>query len=229
MSKSNLGTPGSVIPPIHKAGYPFIAIFVALTIFLFWLSPHLGWPGVALTIWCCYFFRDPDRVLPPNEAAIISPADGIVCMVGPAAPPAGLGLDEDREYQRVCVFMNVFDCHVNRAPMAGKIINQIYTKGKFVNAALDQASTENERNSILLENEAGQKCAAVQISGLVARRILCWSKTGDKLERSERFGLIRFGSRVDVYLPDGSLPLVSVGQKAVAGETVLSELPSTQP
>jgi phosphatidylserine decarboxylase len=214
-----------VIPPIHKAGYPFIAVFVIVTVALFWLNVHLGWVGLALTVWCCFFFRDPERVPPPNPQAITSPADGIVCMVGPATPPEGLGLDQNEELDRICVFMNVFDCHVNRAPMAGEIKAEVYTKGRFVNAALDSASTENERNAILIENDKGQKMAVVQIAGLVARRILSWRHKGDTLDRTERFGLIRFGSRVDVYLPKGSTTLVSLGQKAIAGETALASLP----
>jgi len=203
-----------------------VACFALLTIGLIWIHPHLGWPGLALTVWCYFFFRDPERTLPPIEDAIISPADGVVCLLGPAHPPEGLGLDTNQEMQRVCVFMNVFDCHVNRSPLAGTIKRIAYTKGKFVNAALDEASSENERNALLLETDQGNNFVVVQIAGLVARRILCWAKEGDKLDRAERFGLIRFGSRVDVYLPEGSDVLISLGQKAIAGETILARLPN---
>ncbi len=228
MSTSKLGKPSSAIPPIHKKGWPFVACFIALTIGLIWVNPHLGWIGLALTVWCCFFFRDPERVQPPMEDAIISPADGVICLLGPAHPPEGLGLDSGKKMQRICVFMNVFDCHVNRSPIAGTIKKVAYTKGKFVNAALDQASTENERNALLVETDQGSQFVVVQIAGLVARRILCWAAEGDKLSRAERFGLIRFGSRVDVYLPDGSEVLISLGQKAVAGETTLARLPVTE-
>ena len=227
MSTSNLGKPSSVFPPIHKKGYPFVAAFILLTIGLIWINPHLGWPGAALTIWCYFFFRDPERIQPPQPDAISSPADGVVCLLGPAYPPEGLGLDPKVKMDRICVFMNVFDCHVNRLPVTGTIKKITYTKGKFVNAALDQASTENERNSLLVQTDQGQEFVVVQIAGLVARRILCWSKEGERLERAERFGLIRFGSRVDVYLPEGSETLVALGQKAIAGETVIARLPQT--
>ena len=166
------------------------------------------------------FFRDPDRVTPTKEGLIISPADGVVQSVGPAVPPAELEMG-DEERVRISIFMNVFDVHVNRIPADGQIVRQVYTPGKYLNAALDKASEENERHAILMKNASGKEIAFVQIAGLVARRILCWVEDGQTVKAGERFGLIRFGSRVDIYLPKGVSSLVCVGQRAVAGETVL--------
>ncbi|MEM7067816.1 MAG: phosphatidylserine decarboxylase [Pseudomonadota bacterium] len=210
----------NAIPPIHKEGYPFIAAFAVLTLILGWIWDPLFYVGVALTIWCALFFRDPKRVTPVNDELVISPADGKVSHVGNVVPPAELGLG-DEPMMRVSVFMNVFNCHVNRAPMRGKIARIVYSKGSFLNAELDKASEENERNSLVLETERGDM-AVVQIAGLVARRIVCWAHQGDEMAPGERFGLIRFGSRLDVYLPPKSVPMVAVGQTAVAGETVIA-------
>ena len=214
---------GTFIKPMHREGIKFVAIFAAITVALFFLSKILGWIGVILTIWCYYFFRDPERVTPTREGLLVSPADGVVSLIEPAVPPAELGMP-DEALTRVSVFMNVFNCHVNRVPIAGTITNIAYRPGKFLNASLDKASVDNERNSLRVQVEDGREIAVVQIAGLVARRIVCFIEAGVKLGTGERFGLIRFGSRVDVYLPAGVEPMVSIGQTMVAGETVIAEL-----
>ncbi|MHA6263539.1 phosphatidylserine decarboxylase [Arenibacterium sp. CAU 1754] len=211
------------IKPMHPEGRKFVAIFAAITIVLFLFSDVLGWVGVGLTVWCYYFFRDPERVTPDRPGLIISPADGIVSLIEPAIPPAELGLP-DEPLTRVSVFMSVFNCHVNRVPIAGEITHVSYRPGKFFNASLDKASSDNERNSLRIKMEDGRDLVVVQIAGLVARRIVCFVQPGAYLQTGERFGLIRFGSRLDVYLPDGVDPLVEVGQTMIAGETVLAEL-----
>lgn len=207
--------------PIHRQGYPFIAGFAAVTLILGYFSTSLFWIGLMLTAWCAYFFRDPERVTPLDDRLVISPADGVVSAVGPAVPPRELGLGTV-EMTRISVFMNVFSCHVNRAPVRGRIVRIEHRPGKFLNAELDKASAENERNGLVIESPNGT-VAAVQIAGLVARRIVCWAEAGGTLSVGERFGLIRFGSRVDVFLPAQATPRVAVGQTAVAGETVLAE------
>ncbi len=217
-----------VIKPLHREGYRFLAIFAVITLVLFLIWAPLGWIGVGLTVWCYYFFRDPERVTPDREGLVVSPADGIVSMIEPAVPPAELGLDA-APLTRISVFMNVFDCHVNRLPVGGTITAVAYRPGKFLNAALDKASDDNERNGLALQLADGRKLAVVQIAGLVARRILCDAKPGDLMLTGQRFGMIRFGSRLDVYLPDGVAPLVAVGQAMTAGETVLADLASVEP
>ncbi len=214
---------GTFIKPMHPEGIKFVAIFAVVTVGLFLLSDILGWIGAGLTVWCYYFFRDPERVTPKRPGLIVSPADGVVSLIEPAVPPAELGMD-DIALTRVSVFMNVFNCHVNRTPVAGVVSAVAYRPGKFFNASLDKASVDNERNSLCVELSDGQKLAVVQIAGLVARRIVCFVKPGARMQAGERFGLIRFGSRLDVYLPPGIEPLVSIGQTMVAGETVLAEL-----
>lgn len=204
-----------------------MAIFAVATALLWWLAMPLGLLGVVLTLWCAYFFRDPDRITPNRAGLVISPADGVVQMIQPAVPPAELGLDQ-RPRTRISVFMNVFNVHINRSPIDAEVVGSAYRPGKFVNAALDKASDENERSSLHLRTSDGQDICVVQIAGLVARRILTWTKPGQKLHAGERYGMIRFGSRVDVYLPDGVQPLVSVGQTAIAGETVLADLRSEE-
>ena len=218
----------NVLVPIHPEGRRFIAMFAvgALVLFLIWAP--LGWIGVILTLWCAYFFRDPERFTPIREGLVISPADGMVQSVTPAVPPPDLDLGTT-PLPRISVFMNVFDVHVNRSPVNGTVEVRAYTPGAFVNAALDKASEENERMALSIRMADGRRIGCVQIAGLVARRILCWVVPGRKLDAGERFGLIRFGSRVDVYLPEGVVPLVAVGQRAVAGETVLADLLSTEP
>lgn len=209
------------IKPMHREGIPFVAIFAVITCVLFLIWDPLGWIGLGLTIWCYYFFRDPKRAVPENKGLLVSPADGIVSMIAPAVPPAGLGLGPE-PLTRISVFMSVFNCHVNRAPIEGTVTAVEYRPGKFLNASLDKASEFNERNSIAIRMEDGRQIAVVQIAGLVARRIVWWVKPGSLLRTGERFGLIRFGSRLDVYLPEGVTPQVAVGQTAVAGETVLA-------
>ncbi|MGR3272125.1 phosphatidylserine decarboxylase [Thalassococcus profundi] len=216
------------LKPMHPEGRKFVAIFAAVTLVLFLLSDVLGWIGVGLTVWCYYFFRDPKRTVPQREGLLVSPADGVVSLIERAVPPAELGMP-DVPLLRVSVFMNVFNCHVNRAPCAGTIKAIAYRPGKFFNASLDKASSDNERNSLRLTLDDGREIAVVQIAGLVARRIVCFTTEGDRLETGERFGLIRFGSRVDVYLPEGVAPMVAVGQGCIAGETVIADLASAEP
>ncbi len=209
------------ITPIHKEGYVFIAGFAVLTLILFYLWQPLGWIGLILTAWCCYFFRDPVRVTPLDENLIVSPADGVVTLLGRAVPPPELGLGSE-PLERVCVFMSVFDCHVNRMPISGRLQRIAYKPGLFLNADLDKASEDNERNGFVIDSAYGT-VGLVQIAGLIARRIVCFVHEGDHRGVGERVGLIRFGSRVDVYLPAGARVLVGLNSKAIAGETVLAE------
>ncbi|WP_341910216.1 phosphatidylserine decarboxylase [Ferrovibrio terrae] len=217
----------SVLVPIHREGWKFIAIFAIVTLLLFWVATPLGWLGVILTCWCAYFFRDPARVTPTREGLLISPADGVVQMIERAVPPEELGMGSDAR-TRISVFMNVFDVHVNRVPIDGVVTALAYRPGKFLNAALDKASIDNERQSMRLKLTNGKEIAVVQIAGLVARRILCEAREGETYKAGERFGLIRFGSRVDVYLDDGMVPLVVTGQRCIAGETVIAEDGATE-
>jgi phosphatidylserine decarboxylase len=212
----------SVMVPVHPEGYRFAAIFAVLGIFLWWLWAPLGFVGVVLTVWCLYFFRNPERHTPTRQGLVISPADGVVQLIKTVVPPPELELG-DTPRTRISIFMNVFNVHINRSPMDGTITRKVYTPGAFVNATLDKASEDNERMSLCLETSTGKTIAFVQIAGLVARRILSFVEEGDSLQAGERFGLIRFGSRVDVYLDDGMVPLVSEGQLAVAGETVIAD------
>jgi phosphatidylserine decarboxylase len=213
----------SSIAPIHREGWRFVAIFAAVTLVLFWLNvPLLPWVGVILTLWCAYFFRDPERVTPMAANLVISPADGMVSHVVEVIPPSELDLPREK-HTRISVFMNVFDVHVNRSPVEGRIVKLAYVPGKFLNAELDKASEDNERQALTIEKPDGTRIGAVQIAGLVARRIVKFVEDGDSLQAGQRFGLIRFGSRVDVFLPLGVVPLVCVGQRAVAGETVLAD------
>ncbi len=212
--------------PVHKEGYPFIAGFFVVSLVLGFLWAPLMWIGFILTAWCAYFFRDPERVTPQDDDLVISPADGRVSAIAMVTPPEELGLGSE-PLLRISVFMNVFNCHVNRAPMRGRIMRVAYKSGSFLNAELDKASHDNERNGLVIETAHGD-IGVVQIAGLVARRIVCWSGEGMQLEAGERFGLIRFGSRLDVFLPAGVDPRVSVGQTAIAGETVLAEFGSAK-
>lgn len=218
----------TVVKPMHREGIRFVAIFAAITVVLFLLAPLAGWVGVGLTIWCYYFFRDPERVPPAGADLVVSPADGLVSMIEPAIPPAELDM-ADRPLTRISVFMNVFDCHVNRAPAAGTITHIGYRPGKFLNASLDKASADNERNSLRIRLPNGQDIAVVQIAGLVARRIVCHVAVGDTVATGERFGLIRFGSRLDIYLPEGVAPLARVGQTMISGETVIARIAASDP
>jgi phosphatidylserine decarboxylase len=211
------------LKPMHREGYKFVAIFAAITLVLFLIWDPLGWLGVGATVWCYYFFRDPKRAVPQGRGLIVSPADGVVSLIERAVPPPELGAGTE-PLLRVSVFMSVFNCHVNRAPIAGRVLKMAYRPGKFLNASLDKASEDNERNSLLLEMADGRHLVVVQIAGLVARRIVPFVTEGQGLRTGERFGLIRFGSRLDVYLPDGVEPLVALGQTMVGGETVLAEM-----
>jgi phosphatidylserine decarboxylase len=211
------------VKPMHPEGWRFVGIFGVVTLVLFLIWQPLGWVGLGLTVWCYYFFRDPKRSVPLEPGLIVSPADGVVSLIEPAVPPAELGLGPEA-LTRVSVFMSVFNCHVNRLPIEGRISAIAYRPGKFFNASLDKASVDNERNGLAVELPDGRKIAVVQIAGLVARRILCWAKTGQQLRTGERFGLIRFGSRLDVYLPPGVEPEVALGQTMIAGETILARL-----
>ena len=211
------------LTPIHREGYPFIGGFAVATLVLFWLWPPLGWLGMIVTLWCIYFFRDPPRVTPIREGIAVAPADGRVCQVVRVAPPRELGLGE-RPLPRVSIFMSVFDCHINRSPLAGRIERIIYRAGKFISADLDKASEDNERNAFVIVTGTGQRIAVVQIAGLIARRIVCFAREGDSLGAGQRIGMIRFGSRVDVYLPEETRVLTREGQIAIAGETLIADL-----
>ena len=209
--------------PIHPEGYPFIGGCALVSLVLFFLWPPLGWLATLATLWCAYFFRDPPRVTPVREGLVIAPADGRVSRIANAVPPAELGL-ADTALPRISIFMNVFDCHVNRSPVSGRIERVAYRAGKFLNADLDKASEDNERNALVIATATGVRVGVVQIAGLVARRIVPFVREGVSIGAGERIGMIRFGSRVDVYLPEGVRPLVSEGQTAIAGETVLADL-----
>lgn len=223
-----LQTIQSVMVPIHAAGWPFIAIFAVATALLAMLSGTLGWIGLILTAWCVYFFRDPPRVTPTRAGLIVSPGDGVVQKIVRVVPPAELALGE-LELTRISIFLNVFDVHVNRMPIGGTVTKAHYIAGKFLNASLDKASDENERQLLKITTDNGVDVGVVQIAGLVARRILCDAKEGETYATGERFGIIRFGSRVDVYLPQNVTPQVVVGQRAVGGETVLADMQSSEP
>jgi phosphatidylserine decarboxylase len=212
----------SILVPIHGDGYRFLAAAMGITVALFWIARPAGWLGVVVTLWVAYFFRDPPRVTPEGPELVICPADGVVQSVVQAPPPPELNMGPEPRW-RIAVFMNVFDVHVNRVPAAGEIVRLAYRRGAFLNASLDKASDANERQAIRLHTTEGKELAIVQIAGLVARRILCTLVEGQRVRAGERFGLIRFGSRVDVYLDHGMAPLVLAGQRAVAGETVLAD------
>jgi phosphatidylserine decarboxylase len=209
------------IPPIHPEGYPFIGGFALASLILFWMWSPLGWIGFLLTIWCALFFRDPVRVTPVREGLVVAPADGRISLITHALPPAELGLG-DKPLPRISIFMSVFNCHVNRAPVTGRIDRIAYRPGIFINAELDKASEDNERNSLVISTPQG-RVGVIQIAGLVARRIVSFVKEGQSIGAGERFGLIRFGSRLDVYLPEGTAALVAEGQTAIAGETILAD------
>ena len=219
---------GRVLPPINHAGWPFVGSLALVTLGLAAVDGNLGWIGALSTAWCAYFFRDPDRVTPIREDLIVSPADGVIQAIEQSAPPDELAMG-DVLRSRVSIFMNVFDVHVNRMPCDGVVTALKYTPGRFVNASLDKASALNERNSVRVTAPGGWDVACVQIAGLIARRIRCALDVGQSVRAGERFGLIRFGSRVDVYLPEGVAPLVSVGQRTVAGETVVADVRAQEP
>jgi phosphatidylserine decarboxylase len=210
-----------VFPKIHSEGYKFLAIAIFITIFLYFLSTFLGLVGLVLSIWVYYFFRDPERITINDDNYLTSPADGEVLMVHEVDGPKELNL-EDKKFTKISIFMNVFDCHVNRTPCEGKISEIFYKPGKFLNASLDKASEDNERNYYKITNNAGEDIIVVQIAGLVARRIVCESSKDQELKQGDRIGMIRFGSRADVYF-ENFKPLVKVGQTTIAGETLLAK------
>jgi phosphatidylserine decarboxylase len=218
----------SQLVPINQEGYPFIAGFGIASLILMWLWSPLGWLGFVATLWCVYFFRDPPRVTPLREGLVIAPADGRVSRIANAVPPAELALGE-RAVARISIFMSVFDCHVNRSPVTGRIERIAYRAGLFLNADLDKASDDNERNCFLIRTASGSRIGVVQIAGLIARRIVPFVREGTAVGAGERIGMIRFGSRVDVYLPDGGRPLVAEGQIAIAGETIIADLQGGDP
>lgn len=216
--------------PVHSDSYKFLVPAALATVFLWFMLPFsfLSYLALLLTVYIAYFFRDPARVTPMREGLIVSPADGRISMIERVMPPAELGLGSD-ERVRISIFLSVFDVHIQRAPVAGRITKSVYVPGAFMNAALDKASEENERRSIVISTAAGSDVACVQIAGLIARRIVTFAKEGASVGIGERYGLIRFGSRVDIFLPPGHGALVAVGQRAVGGETVLADLKSTEP
>jgi phosphatidylserine decarboxylase len=213
----------SQLVPLHPEGYPFVGGFALVSLVLFWLWPPLGWLGTLATLWCAYFFRDPPRVTPVRDGIVVAPADGRVSRVANAMPPPELNLGE-RPLPRISIFMSVFDCHVNRSPVAGRIERIIYRAGKFLSADLDKASEDNERNAFVIATTSGQRLGVIQIAGLVARRIVTFTREGEVVAAGQRIGMIRFGSRLDVYLPEGTRAQVAEGQTAIAGETVLADL-----
>ncbi|MGB4191039.1 MAG: phosphatidylserine decarboxylase [Rickettsiales bacterium] len=212
------------IPPIHKEGFIFIILFLAITIIVSYFSKPLGVICLIASIWCVYFFRDPIRIVPIGDNLIISPADGVVQKIEDVSPPSNLGMNPDIKTTRVSIFLNVFNVHVNRVPASGTIKKLYYHPGKFFNASLDKASEFNERQEVLMTMTNGKEVAFSQIAGLIARRIVCDLKEGQEVKAGERFGIIRFGSRMDVYLPKDISPLVSVGQTVIGGETLIADL-----
>ena len=226
-NKSLFETITGFFVPIHPDGQKFVVVSFIIMMVLFLLSTSLGWVGAILTVYVAYFFRDPERVTPLREGLVVSPADGKVSSIETMKPPSELGLGET-ERVRVSVFLSVFDVHINRSPVPGVIKKSIYTPGTFVNADLDKASEDNERRSYVIEMPSGVEIAAVQIAGLIARRIVTFTSEGSTIGVGERIGLIRFGSRMDIYLPPGHGALVSVGQRAVGGETILADLKSDE-
>jgi len=212
---------------IHSEGWRFIGIFAILAFAFFFVAQPLGWIGLILTGWCAYFFRSPKRITPIQDGLIVSPADGIVCAVKLMVPPTEFRMDKTPVY-RISIFLNVFDVHVNRIPIGGKVIQSIYHAGQFLNAALDKASDHNERQSLVIQLPNKARVAVVQIAGLIARRILCDVKEEDTVQTGAVFGMIRFGSRTDIYLPENVTPLIIEGQRMVGGETVIADLTQTQ-
>tara|TARA_X000001036_G_scaffold438993_1_gene488422 strand:- start:1884 stop:2531 length:648 start_codon:yes stop_codon:yes gene_type:complete len=210
-----------VFPKIHNEGYKFMVIFAVVTIILYLFSTFLGLVGFVLTVWCYYFFRDPERVSINDDEYLVSPADGLVIQVKETEGPKELNLN-DKKYTKISIFMNVFDCHVNRSPCTGQVEEISYIPGKFFNASLDKASEENERNYYKIKNTYGEEVIVVQIAGLIARRIVCETSKGTNLKQGDRIGMIRFGSRADLYF-ENYKPLVKINQKAIAGETLLAK------
>jgi phosphatidylserine decarboxylase len=225
---SVIGSIRSQFSPIHPEGYPFVGGFALVSLVLFWLWPPLGWLSTIATLWCAYFFRDPPRITPVRDGVVVAPADGRISQIVNAPPPPELELG-NRPLPRVSIFMSVFDCHINRSPIGGRIERIVYHRGKFLSADLDKASEDNERNAFVIATGTGTRLAVIQIAGLVARRIVPFAREGETVAPGQRIGMIRFGSRVDVYFPIGTRPLVAEGQTALAGETVLADLRAADP
>lgn len=212
------------VPPLHPAGWPFVALFAIVSLLLTLIWDGFLTVGIILTLWCAYFFRNPARVTPQYDGILIAPADGRISMIEEVELPSEFDdLDGNTLYKRVSIFLNVFDVHVQRVPASGKVLETVYRPGKFLNASLDKASEDNERSSVLMQMDNGDKVAFVQIAGLIARRIINNLKKDQQVTRGELYGLIRFGSRVDVYIPASMEVLVNVGQRCVGGETVLAK------
>jgi phosphatidylserine decarboxylase len=219
----------STLAPVHREGWPFVAIIAAIALVLFWLDiDFLGWIAVIAALWCAYFFRDPERVTPLRSGLVISPADGRISAIEDVIPPPELDL-ERQPVTRISIFMNIFDVHVNRAPLDATVSRIAYVPGKFVNADLDKASEDNERNALTLDLDDGRKLGVVQIAGLIARRIVRFVNERERLLAGQRIGLIRFGSRVDVYLPQGVHSFVAIDQRVIGGETVIADLLCDEP
>lgn len=222
----------TLFTPTHKAGWPFIIGFAIVSVILAMFSGILGAIGLVLTLWCLYFFRDPIRMVPTTEGLVMSPADGRVTDVAEGVPlprelradPLTATQDEDGDFTRISIFLSVFDVHVNRMPAAGTVKKIVYRPGLFLNAGSERATVENERCAALIDLTDGRELAVVQVAGLIARRIICDAKEGDVVQKGDRYGLIRFGSRMDIYLPQGVTSQVAVGQRAIGGETVLADL-----
>ena len=210
-----------VFPKIHDEGYKFLAIFSIVTIVLYFIHGFLGFVSLVLTIWCYYFFRDPERISIGDDSYLTSPADGEVVQVLETKGPKELGL-ENRNFRKVSIFMNVFDCHVNRSPCSGKVSEILYKPGKFINASLDKASEDNERNYYKIKNLLGEDIIVVQIAGLIARRIVTSTSVDEELQQGSKIGMIRFGSRADLYFENYE-PLVKINQKTIAGETLIAK------
>ena len=227
-TKSLLDSVTNAFVPIHRDGHKFIAIAALITLILFLIAPPLGWIGVIATAFCAYFFRDPDRIVPSRSDVVVSPADGKIAAIAEVVPPRDLALGDEKRV-RVSVFLSVLDVHIVRTPVAGRISRSVYVPGKFLNAELDKASDENERQALVVETAEGKRFGLMLIAGLIARRIVTFVGEGASVAAGERIGLIRFGSRVDVYLPAGAEVLVSAGQIAIGGETVLAELAAGSP
>ena len=211
----------TVFPKIHKEGYKFIIIFVFITLILYFINGFLGFIGLVLSIWCYYFFRDPERISINDDNFLTSPADGLVLQVTETNGPKELGLEE-KKFKKISIFMNVFDCHVNRSPCEGIVDEILYKPGKFINASFDKASEDNERNYYSIKNNSGENIIVVQIAGLIARRIVVEASKDTKLDQGSRIGMIRFGSRADIYFENYE-PLVKVNQKTIAGETLIAK------
>lgn len=216
------------LAPVHRDGHKFVAIALGLTLLFFFVWPPLGWLFAVVTLYVAYFFRDPDRVTPLREGLVVAPADGTISLIEKVKLPAELGVAGD-ERIRVSIFLSVLNVHIQRAPVAGRIVKSLYIPGAFINAAADKASEDNERRTILIETPSGVQVVVMQIAGLIARRIVTFAAEGESVGVGQRFGLIRFGSRVDIYLPPGAHPLVNVGQTAIGGETVIADLKSSEP